>query len=119
MSKKLKSSGLDDQGERLHTHSSKDDPTERLPPKFCLRDMRPKYSLVRCNKDQKAAFAGRLFELSRSTWSQLRQMPRNGQGWEVIPQDAIKRGRTTCASVRGCEVPRLPMLRQSADGRVP
>lgn len=90
MSKKFKSSGPDDQGERLHTHSSKDDPTEKLPPKFCLRDMRPKYSLVKCNKDEKAAFAGRLFELSRSTWSQLRQMPRKGQGWEIIPQDAIK-----------------------------
>jgi len=77
-----------DQGKRLSTHAS-DDP-DKLPPKFCLRGMRPKYSLTECTKDEKAAFADRLYELSRSTWAALRQMPRKGQGWEVIPRHAIK-----------------------------
>ena len=41
-------------------------------------------------KAEKAAFADRLYELSRSPWASLRQMPRKGQGWEVIPRHAIK-----------------------------
>jgi hypothetical protein len=77
-----------DQGKRLSTHSSED--PDKLPPKFCLRGMRPKYSLTNCTKEEKSAFADRLFELSRNSWAALRQMPRHGQGWETIARDSIK-----------------------------
>lgn len=65
---------------------------EALPPKFCLRGMRKGFSIEDCEKHERAAFASRLYELSRSKWSELRQMPRHGQGFETIPRDAIKGG---------------------------
>ena len=51
--------------------------------------MRPKYDITQCTKDEKAAFAERLYELSRNTWAALRQMPRMGQGWEKIDRSCI------------------------------
>jgi hypothetical protein len=87
MARKLKDKDAD-QGQRLSVHPSED--PDKLPPKSCLRGMRQKYSLSSCTKDEKSAFADRLYELSRSTWAQLRQMPKKGRGWEIIQRSAIK-----------------------------
>lgn len=76
-----------DGGRRILPHSSED--ADRLPPKFCLRGLRARYSLTQCTKDEKASFADRLYELSRSSWAELRQMPRHGRGWEIIPRKSI------------------------------
>jgi hypothetical protein len=76
-----------EQGRRISTHPSED--PDKLPPKFCLRGMRHRFSLTDCDRNEKAAFADRLYELSRSTWAALRQMPRDGQGWEIIARRAI------------------------------
>src|SRR5665213_2021853 len=78
-----------DSGKRLSPPQPVLDP-EALPPKFCLRGMRKGYSVEDCEKDERAAFASRFYELSRSTWKELRQMPRHGQGWETLARDAIK-----------------------------
>lgn len=78
-----------DKGNRIATPKPVHEP-EFLPPKFCLRGMRKGYSIEDCEKDEKAAFASRLYELSRSKWSELRQMPRSGQGYEKIDRKAIK-----------------------------
>jgi hypothetical protein len=78
-----------DKGERLSAPPPAHNP-ELLPPKFCLRGMRRGYSIEDCEKDERAAFASRLYELSRSKWSELRQMPRHGQGFETLPANAIK-----------------------------
>jgi len=78
-----------DKGERLAAPKPVVDP-ENLPPKFCLRGLRGGYSVEDCEKDERAAFASRLYQLSRSKWSQLRQMPRHGQGYEKIDRKAIK-----------------------------
>jgi hypothetical protein len=52
--------------------------------------MRRGFSVEDCEKDERAAFALRLYELSRKSWAELRQMPRHGQGWEILPRKAIK-----------------------------
>lgn len=62
---------------------------DQFPPKFCLRQMRQSFCITDCGKDEQAAFAQRLYELSRSKWADLRQMPKSGQGYEKIPRKAI------------------------------
>ena len=62
-----------------------------LPPKFCLRQLRNGFSLTDCEKEEKVAFADRLYELSRLTWAQIMQAGRHGQGYEKLDRNAIKR----------------------------
>jgi hypothetical protein len=50
---------------------------------FCIRD---------CSKEQRAAFATRLKELSCLTWGQIRQSPRHGLGYEIIGRGSFKVG---------------------------
>lgn len=88
MANKLKPKEAD-QGKRLSTHPSED--PDRLPPKFCLRGMRPGFSVQDCTKEEKAQFADRLYRLSRMTWAELRQAPRKGLGWEIIQRSSLKR----------------------------
>jgi hypothetical protein len=78
------------QGKRIASDERAAIDTFHLPPKFCLRQLRNGYSLVDCEKDEKAAFADRLYELSRLTWAQINQAGRHGQGFEKIDRDAIK-----------------------------
>ena len=80
-----------EQGERIPAKDeNKSVDTFRLPPKFCLRAIRHGYSLTDCEKEEKAAFADRLYELSRLTWAPLVNADRHGQGFEIIARDAIK-----------------------------
>ncbi len=81
------------QGRRISTDEHDSVDTFRLPPKFCLRRLRPGYSIPDCEKDEKAAFADRLFELSRLTWAQLVNAGRHGQGYEKIDRTSIKGDR--------------------------
>ena len=62
---------------------------DRERPAFCLRHIVPAYCLTRCSQEQKAAFAQRLYELSRMTWLELRNAGKKG-GSEVLPQFRIK-----------------------------
>ena len=79
-----------DQGRRIAADESTAVDTFKLPPKFCFRQMRNGYSLVDCEKEEKAAFADRLYELSRLTWKQINQAGRHGQGYEKIDRDSIR-----------------------------
>jgi hypothetical protein len=79
-----------EQGKRIATDEDKAIDTFNLPPKFCLRQLRHGYSLTDCEKDEKAAFADRLYELSRLTWAQIRQAGRHGQGYEKIDRNAFR-----------------------------
>ncbi len=81
------------QGRRISTDANEAVDTFRLPPKFCLRQLRSGYSIPDCEKDEKAAFADRLFELSRLTWAQLLNAGRHGQGCEKIERSSIKGDR--------------------------
>ena len=73
------------------TEAEGEDP-DRLPPKFSLRHVNKKFCITQCSKDEKAAFAVRLRELSQLTWSQLRQAGRHGLGFETIDRSIIKSG---------------------------
>jgi hypothetical protein len=77
-----------DSSKRLSVPQPVPDP-DRLPPKFCLRGMRNGYSIADCEKEERAAFASRLYELSRMSWQDSRQASRHGQGWETLPKHQI------------------------------
>jgi hypothetical protein len=76
-------------GHRISAPAQQPQNTDKEPPSFCLRFIVPKYCLTKCNTEQKAAFAQRLYELSRSTWVELRNAGKKG-GTEVLPQFRTK-----------------------------
>jgi hypothetical protein len=61
----------------------------REKPTFCLRYVDPDYCITSCNKDDKAAFAERLRQLSTMTWNQIINADRHGFGREKISRDAL------------------------------
>lgn len=65
-------------------------PDDQQRPKFCLEHVVDDFCVTDCTKDEKAAFASRLREMSRQTWQQLRQAPRHGQGYEKIGRESFK-----------------------------
>lgn len=84
-------------GKRILAPTSQPVNADREPPAFCLRYIVPKYCISRCNGAQKAAFAQRLYELSRSTWIELRNAGKKG-GSEVLPQFRIKEPKPACVT---------------------
>jgi hypothetical protein len=68
-------------GKRVAVSTVEGEDPERLPPKFSLRYVNRKYCITQCTKDERAAFAVRLRELSELTWAQLRQADRHGLGF--------------------------------------
>lgn len=81
------------QGNHIQVPASpSDSDPELMPPKFCLRLMQSSHCITACTKDEKAAFATTLFQMSRLTWRALRQAPRHGQGYEQIERDSIRAG---------------------------
>ena len=61
----------------------------REKPTFCLRYVDPSYCITLCNKDDKAAFAERIRQLSTMTWNQIIQADRHGFGREKISRDSL------------------------------
>ena len=78
-------------GERIKTPAqpSESRPDDE-PPVFCLRYMHSDYSVRTCSKEDRAAFADTLYELSQLSWSQLRQSQRHGKGYEKIPRGQLR-----------------------------
>lgn len=58
-------------------------------PVFSFQHLSSDFCISKCDKNEKAALADRLRILSQSTWQQLHQLPRHGQGYEKISRDAI------------------------------
>jgi hypothetical protein len=58
-------------------------------PKFSLEHLRKSHCISNCTKDEKAALADRLHELSQLTWQQIAQCSRKGQGSEIIARSSI------------------------------
>lgn len=83
-----KQSGTD--GLRLKTHETKEVAPDTQPPIFSLYHLRKDYCLSKCTTDEKAAFADTLHKLSQLTWSDLRQAPKNGIGYEKINRSSFK-----------------------------
>ena len=59
-------------------------------PIFSLRHLDKNFSLTKCTKEEKAAFADTLYKLSQLSWQELRQAPRHGLGYERISRNAIR-----------------------------
>lgn len=55
-----------------------------------LRYLQKGYCLDCCQKHEKAAFADRLFRLSRMSWDEIRKSDKHGLGTEKIARNAIK-----------------------------
>jgi hypothetical protein len=60
-------------------------------PTFCLRYVDPDYCILNCDKDDRAAFAARIRQLSTLTWNQIISADRHGFGREVIARDSLRR----------------------------
>lgn len=59
--------------------------TNLEPPKFSLKHLNGgNHCLTKCTKEEKAAFADKLRELSQTTWQKLTEAPRHGMGFEKI-----------------------------------
>jgi hypothetical protein len=59
-------------------------------PKFCLHHICNGFDVHAVGADQQAAFAKTLQKLASSTWKELLQAPRHGQGFEYVPAAQIK-----------------------------
>lgn len=61
-------------------------------PAFSFHDMRYRGQgcLSQCTKESKSAIADRLLELSQLTWKEIHSNPKEGLGYEPIPNNRFK-----------------------------
>lgn len=64
--------------------------SDAVNPIFSLRHLDKNFSLTKCTKEEKAAFADTLYKLSQLSWQELRQAPRHGLSYERISINAIR-----------------------------
>jgi hypothetical protein len=63
----------------------------QLYPIFSLRYIEKDYCLSLCQREEKAAFADTLHEISQRTWGEIRQIGRKqGGGHEIIARNAMR-----------------------------
>lgn len=79
-----------EKGKRIKEAKAEKVPPEKQPPMFSLRYLNRDYSLSQCTKDEKAAFADTIAQLSQLTWSEIQSQPRHGLGYEKISRNAIR-----------------------------
>jgi hypothetical protein len=77
---------------QIKAPASKQESPEQQPPYFSLQHLNRKFCLSLCETEEKAAFADTLHKLSQLPWSQLKQQPRHGLGYEKIARNPIKSG---------------------------
>lgn len=70
--------------------SSDQIPPEKLPPIFSLRDLEKDYCVLKCQQQDKAAFADTLRKISSLTWAQLKSCSRHSFGYEKISRSSIR-----------------------------
>jgi hypothetical protein len=75
---------------RLKTSYAEGKSTQQKKPKFSLEHLQDPYCVCRCDKDDRAAFATKLRELSQLTWSEITCSGRHGLGFEKIDRTSIK-----------------------------
>lgn len=61
-------------------------PPDTLYPAVSLRYLKSSHCISNCTKDEQAAFANRIREMTQMTWAQIKQAPRHGLGHEKIAQ---------------------------------
>lgn len=96
MSKRLREPAKDN-GQRIKAQVVPSVSPQQMRPKFSLEHLRRSHCISSCAKDEKAALADRMHELSQLTWQQIAQAPKGGQGSEIISRNAI--GEETIPSV--------------------
>jgi|LGVF01.1.fsa_nt_gb hypothetical protein len=81
-----------EKGKRIKAHDSTPPKVDydKQPPLFSLTNICKTYCLSKCGKDEKAAFADTLHRLSQLRWCDLRQAPRHGVGYEIIPRSRLQ-----------------------------
>ncbi|MDP9364975.1 MAG: hypothetical protein M3Q10_12250 [Chloroflexota bacterium] len=65
--------------------------TNNETPYFSFCHLQAGFRVTDCHQAQKAEFAQRLEELSRLTWNDINQAPRQGLGTETISRTSIRR----------------------------
>lgn len=60
------------------------------PPSFSFQFLHPNYCITKCTNEERLAFVDKMHRLSQVPWSQLRQAPRHGLGYENISRSSIK-----------------------------
>lgn len=79
------------QGRRIKSPVTADAPDGQFPPIFSLQYMHTgKYGLNKCTREEKAEFADALYRLSQLTWNAIQCAPRQGMGFEKLPQNIIR-----------------------------
>lgn len=66
--------------------------TDGEPPSFSFRYLSRDYCISQCTQDEQLAFVEKMRQMSAMTWSELRQAPRHGLGYEIIKRDKIRPG---------------------------
>ncbi|NEP40400.1 MAG: hypothetical protein F6K35_14640 [Okeania sp. SIO2H7] len=79
-----------EKGKRITEAKAEEISPEQQPPMFSLRYLNRDYNLSQCTKDEKAAFADKIAQLSQLTWSQIQSQPRHGLGYEKIDKNVIR-----------------------------
>lgn len=88
MTKRLQGRG-GKRGKRIESPAVGGVSSDTQPPVFGLCYLDGDYCVSKCTKDEKAAFADKLRELSQLSWRELRQAPRDGLGYEKINRGGI------------------------------
>jgi len=71
-------------GKNINLHVSENRSYDQYEPYFSLTHIQKTFSLSNCQKNEKAAFSDTLHQLSQKTWSELKNLPRHGLGFEII-----------------------------------
>lgn len=66
--------------------------SDKKKPKFSFCYIESSHCITKCQKDEKAGLADRLYRLSQLTWSELKQQDRHKLGFEKIARDSIRSG---------------------------
>lgn len=69
-----------------------DGSSDQKKPKFSFCYLESSHCITRCQKDEKAGLADKLYRLSQLSWAELKQQGRHKLGFEKISRDSIRAG---------------------------
>lgn len=90
MVKRIKDAGKQDATGRIKAHAVSGASILGERPKFSFAYLDKDYCLSKCTKDEKAALADKLHQLSQLSWLDINNAARHGQGYEKINRTSIK-----------------------------
>ncbi len=86
--------GKDGENINAGATATKDISPDDMPPIFSLK-INKDYCITACTAQEQKQFALTLHQLSKSSWSLLRQTGKHGMGYEIIPKRIIRGGIPT------------------------